>query len=240
MEKVFYKEKLIGHVDSNNTKLNLTFYWEKLIYDLITELYPELLINKDIKIIDKQKIKSIFLKKYWNLNNLFMKIKPKNGTLYSKEKLNLYIYGWYEKEYTSKTMWARDIKVIWIKWNQLSNTHIKKAISMVLKGEAEFLDKETILLKKEVSTTIETIEPIRNILYNKQKNCCNFCKKEFDLELLDLHHKYIPQIIKTINYQWNSELVCKKCHKKRHENNYAIVNLLINIYKKLLVNKKYK
>jgi hypothetical protein len=109
---------------------------------------------------------------------------------------------------------------------------MKKAINMVLKEEAIWIEKnKKIQLKKKVSTKVTTFQPVRNILYKKQKKHCNLCKNKFELELLDLHHKYIPQTLKTINYFWNTELVCKTCHKNRHLKKYSLVNILIKLSK---------
>lgn len=192
---------------------------KKLLSDLVPDLesfWKEFI--RSLNIIENKS-------QMWSLWGV--RIKRQCSRVLEVEKIKDFLYGCYNEEYSSLSTGERKVEVIDLDWTLLSNTHYRKAMRLVDNKKAVIIDKYKIQLVHNIITDIYFLPLLRETLFSRQNWKCNSCKKTFLRHLLELHHRFIPQTYKIINKDWNTELVCQDCHRKRHSNRFSLVNILI-------------
>lgn len=246
--EIYYKNTLIGIRQKNKSKILLNYKGDQYLAEFMLE---KLEIN-DINKIDELKnnlwlwltklfseLKREFIQIIWTENKFpisWQKLIPFSIWFTKKEFKYVEIlkkaYLWlYKHEYASQRKGERNIIVKEKSWRVLTNTNIKKSYAIISSWRWIWeIEDKIIILNHDIQSPIKRYPLLFNQLLKKQKwNKCNCCWNEFSIELLDIHHKYIPQSLMIINKMWNTELLCSSCHLKKHKQKYTLINLLIKI-----------
>lgn len=162
----------------------------------------------------------LFLEKYFTFKKKFTRktpiIKGRTKKLVSLENINYFLWGVFTTS-LSRTVGEKTIEVYDSEWNKCPNTHFRNAERLIKKGSAKKINTNKIQLTHVFRKRVEYKEWLRDELYRIQKEKCNKCNCKLSRDVLELHHRIIPQILTTINSLWNCELLCHNCHREKHE-----------------------
>ena len=241
---LFLEKEYIGLFNKRSQEIILSFLGEKQYLSFITKKYnfikskidEESLLKINSDLLIKKQFLSQFIDIQKLLQNSIWNIKgDKTGLTITKEKIEHFLNWKFDEFYNIELKRKRTIEVVDIIGNKLKNTELRKAKNLVDQRKAKFISENKIQLEHYIkSENIETGLHLREKLYILQSCKCKLCKKEQYREFLELHHKYIPQSIKKINYLWNTELLCINCHKQIHKNPFKIINFLIQCKRQYL------
>lgn len=133
-------------------------------------------------------------------------------------------------KYESDFKWERNIEMYDVNDKHLSKTTYKKAITYKNNWKGDWIEEWKVFkFNHPILDDVDPLDTVFNKAYKEQGWKCAVSGKRLAYEEASFHHKYIPQCIMKYNAPWNVEILSHEEHEKKHQDKFAIVNILINI-----------
>lgn len=133
-------------------------------------------------------------------------------------------------KYESDFKWERNIEMFDVNNKKLSKTTYKRAVTYKNNWKGDWIEEWKIFkFNHPILDEVDPLDTVFNKAYKQQDGKCAVSGKKLAYEEASFHHKYIPQCIMKYNAPWNVEILSHEEHEKKHQDMFAIVNILINL-----------